>query len=86
MVGMWTPEPSREPYDENLSTAEVGIVMAEEDSTDSEDENLVYSGYQLLTQVPTDHPNSGHEDTDVSVLEQWLVLMFEKRSDFVQLT
>lgn len=67
MVGMWTPEPSREPYDENLSTAEVGIVMAEQDSSDSEDENAVYSGYQLLTQVPTDLPNSGNEDVDDSM-------------------
>jgi hypothetical protein len=66
MVGMWTPEPSREPYDENLSTAEVGIVTAEQDSSDSEDENPVYGGYQLLSQVPTDLPNSGNEDADVS--------------------
>ncbi|PNF16766.1 hypothetical protein B7P43_G00885 [Cryptotermes secundus] len=67
MVGMWTPEPSREPYDENLSTAEVGMVVAEQDSSDSEDENLVYGGYELLSQVPTDLPSSGIEDVDDSV-------------------
>jgi hypothetical protein len=79
MVGMWTPEPSGEPYDENLSTAEVGIVMAEQDSSDSEDENPIYGGYQLLTQVPADHPNSGNEDADVSDLKQWFTLMFVER-------
>jgi hypothetical protein len=86
MVGMWTPEPSREPYDENLSTAEVGIVMAEQDSSDSEDENPVYGGYQPLTQVPTELPNSGNEDTDVSDLEQWFILMLEKRTGYFQFT
>jgi len=68
MVGMWTPEPPQEPCNENLSTAEAGIVMVEQDSSDSEDEIAVNGGYQLLAQVPTDLPNSENEDLDVSDL------------------
>jgi hypothetical protein len=71
MVGMWTPEPPQEPYKENLSTADIGIVVVEQDSSDSEDENPVYSGYQLLAQVPNGLIIAANEDMDVSDMEQW---------------
>jgi hypothetical protein len=68
MVGMWTPEPPQEQYNESLSTAEAGIVMVEQDSSDSEDENLVHNGYQLLAQAPNDL-HIINEDVNVSDLE-----------------
>jgi hypothetical protein len=78
MVGMWTPEPPQEQYNENLSTAEAGIVVVEQDSSDSEDENPVHSGYQLLAQAPSDLLNTVNEDLDVSDLEQWFPFIFLK--------
>ncbi|XP_021938109.1 uncharacterized protein LOC110838814 [Zootermopsis nevadensis] len=66
MVGMWKPEPPHEEYDENLFTAETGIVVVEQDSSDSEDEDAVHSGYQLLAQGPNDLNNTENEDDSVS--------------------
>ncbi|XP_069686760.1 male-enhanced antigen 1 isoform X2 [Periplaneta americana] len=67
MVGMWTPEPPREPCNENLSTAGAGIVVVEQESSDSEDEIAAYSGYELLPQIPIEPPDSGSEDVDDAV-------------------
>lgn len=64
MVGVWTPEPPREPGNENLSTAGAGIVVVEQDSTDSEGEDPAYTGYELLSQLPPDQPDSASDDTD----------------------
>jgi hypothetical protein len=79
MVGMWAPEPPQEPYNENLSTSEAGVIVIEQDSSDSEDDSPGYDGYQLLAQAPHDLPSSGNEDTDVSGWEQWFLVMYCKR-------
>lgn len=77
MVGMWAPEPPQEPYNENLSTSEAGVIVIEQDSSDSEDDNPDYSGYQLLAQAPHDLPSSGNEDTDDSECAGELPASFE---------
>jgi hypothetical protein len=66
MVRMWVPEPPQEPYNENLSTSGAGVNVIEQDSSDSEDDNPGFSGYQLLAQAPHDLHSSGNDDTDVS--------------------
>ncbi|PSN43323.1 hypothetical protein C0J52_17728 [Blattella germanica] len=66
MVGKWTPEPPREPYNENLSTCGVDIVVIEQDSTESEDEDMAYSEYELLPQIPPDGTDSGIDDVDIT--------------------